>query len=171
LAQALVILAISGCGEQSEPELIASARKYIEQRDPKAAAIQLKSALQKNAKSPEARYLLGKAFLAGGDPVAAAIELRKARELRYNDNEVAPLLAQALLAQRKNRDVADTFRDTQLRDAMATADLKTSLATAHLALGSEEAAKDAYRKGIEAARRHQHPSMAEEFEAAIAELS
>ena len=45
------------------------------------------------------------------------------------------------------------------------------VATAHLALGSEEAAKDAYRKGIEAARRHHHPSMAEEFEAAVADLS
>ena len=44
-------------------------------------------------------------------------------------------------------------------------------ATAHLALGSEESAKDAYRKGIEAARRHHHPSMAEEFEAAVADLS
>ena len=44
-------------------------------------------------------------------------------------------------------------------------------ATAHLGLGDEEAAKEAYRKGIDAARRHQHPSMADEFEAAIADLS
>src|SRR5262245_33816899 len=44
-------------------------------------------------------------------------------------------------------------------------------AMAHLGLGDEEAAKGAYRKGIEAARRHQHPSMAEEYEAAIADLS
>ena len=44
-------------------------------------------------------------------------------------------------------------------------------ATAHLGLGAEEAARKAYRKGAEAARRHHHPSMAEEFEAAIADLS
>jgi predicted Zn-dependent protease len=44
-------------------------------------------------------------------------------------------------------------------------------ATAHLRLGAEDAAREAYRKGIEAARRHHHPSMAEEFEAAIADLS
>lgn len=44
-------------------------------------------------------------------------------------------------------------------------------AAAHLALGSEDAAREAYRKGAEAARRHHHPSMADEFEAAIADLS
>lgn len=31
-------------------------------------------------------------------------------------------------------------------------------------LGREEEARDAYQNGIEAARRHGHPSMAEEFE-------
>ncbi|MFP3947206.1 MAG: tetratricopeptide repeat protein [Gemmatimonadota bacterium] len=31
-------------------------------------------------------------------------------------------------------------------------------------------AREAYRKGIEAARRHGHPTMAEEFEEALAEL-
>jgi predicted Zn-dependent protease len=44
-------------------------------------------------------------------------------------------------------------------------------ATAHLGLGAEDAAREAYRKGIEAATRHHHPSMVEEFEAAVAELS
>src|SRR5215475_11492979 len=44
-------------------------------------------------------------------------------------------------------------------------------AAAHLGLGAEDAAREAYRRGAEAARRHHHPSMAEEFEAAIAELS
>ena len=31
-------------------------------------------------------------------------------------------------------------------------------------LGREEEAKDAYRRGIEAAERHGHPTMAEEFQ-------
>lgn len=33
-----------------------------------------------------------------------------------------------------------------------------------LKLGKKEEAKEAYRKGIEAAERHGHPGMAEEFE-------
>jgi Flp pilus assembly protein TadD len=34
--------------------------------------------------------------------------------------------------------------------------------------GREEEAREAYRHGVEAARRHQHPSMAEEFEEVLA---
>jgi predicted Zn-dependent protease len=38
----------------------------------------------------------------------------------------------------------------------------------HLGLGDE--ARDAYRRGVDAARRHNHPSMADEFEARLEEL-
>jgi Tfp pilus assembly protein PilF len=34
-------------------------------------------------------------------------------------------------------------------------------------LGDDEAARDAYRRGIDAANRHGHPSMAAEFEAEL----
>src|SRR5262245_8947837 len=44
------------------------------------------------------------------------------------------------------------------------------LARAHQATGDLEAAGHAYRSGIRAARAHGHPSMASEFEAALAEL-
>lgn len=36
-------------------------------------------------------------------------------------------------------------------------------------LGDGEGAKEAYRRGVEAARRHGHPGMAEEFEAILAD--
>jgi hypothetical protein len=36
-----------------------------------------------------------------------------------------------------------------------------------LNLGRKEEAKEAYRKGIEAAYKHGHPGMAEEFDEAI----
>lgn len=36
-------------------------------------------------------------------------------------------------------------------------------------LGREDEARDAYRRGIEAAMRHGHPSMAADFEAALEE--
>jgi predicted Zn-dependent protease len=44
-------------------------------------------------------------------------------------------------------------------------------AAAHLSLGREEEAKQAYRKGIEAARRHNHASMVSEFEGALEDLA
>lgn len=43
-------------------------------------------------------------------------------------------------------------------------------ATALLALGRKDEAKEAYRRGAEAARRHIHEGMAAEFEAALEEL-
>ena len=36
-------------------------------------------------------------------------------------------------------------------------------------LGDDDAAQDAYRRGVEAAERHGHPSMAEEFEEILAD--
>jgi E3 SUMO-protein ligase RanBP2 len=44
------------------------------------------------------------------------------------------------------------------------------LANAQLALGQTEAAAQSYQRGIDAARRHGHPSMAAEFEAAREDL-
>ncbi len=44
------------------------------------------------------------------------------------------------------------------------------LASALVDLGRMDEAKDAYRKGIEAAGRHGHPTMVEEFEAELAGL-
>ena len=44
------------------------------------------------------------------------------------------------------------------------------LGAALLKLGREEEAKEAYRRGIEAAYRHSHPTMALEFEEIVDEL-
>ncbi len=38
-------------------------------------------------------------------------------------------------------------------------------------LGREEEAREAYRKGVEAAERHGHPTMAEEFEEVLEDWS
>ena len=44
------------------------------------------------------------------------------------------------------------------------------LAESYLGLGKTDLAKDTYRKGIDAARRHGHPGMADEFEDALEEI-
>ncbi|MGH7471736.1 MAG: hypothetical protein ACRENP_27615 [Longimicrobiales bacterium] len=45
------------------------------------------------------------------------------------------------------------------------------LARAQIASGDSKAAAQSYRSGIEAARRHGHPSMADEFEQALSDLT
>ena len=44
------------------------------------------------------------------------------------------------------------------------------LAESYLEIGKPEQAKEAYRKGIDAARRHGHPGMADEFEEALEDI-
>jgi len=54
--------------------------------------------------------------------------------------------------------------ETYLRLADDEGNAWGRLGRALRALGRDEAARDAYRRGIEAADRHGHPSMAAEFE-------
>lgn len=122
---------LQACGGHSDTDLIAQAKTYLDQKNPKAAIIQLKTALQKNPQSAEARYLLGKSLLDTGDAVAASVELRKAAELKYQDTLVAPALARALLAQGEDRRVTDGYGTQTLADAAANADLRTTVALAY----------------------------------------
>ena len=124
---------LSGCGRQSPDALIASAKQYLSQGDPKAASIQLKNALQANPDLPEARFLLAKALLDAEDPVSAGVELGKARQLKYPDDAVVPMAAKALLLQGQTKKLIDDYASVTLSAPEAVASLKTSLAAAYLA--------------------------------------
>jgi putative PEP-CTERM system TPR-repeat lipoprotein len=131
LAAALVAaLALAGCGDKTEPELIAGAKASIGKSDVEAAKVQLKSALQLNGDSGEARLLLGKLLLDTGDVVGAEVELRRAVELKQSENTVVPLLATALVAQGKGKEALAMFGKTTLTDGKADLALKIRLAEA-----------------------------------------
>ncbi len=146
---ALVLLGLPACGGKSDTELIASAKSYLAKNDTKAAVIELKSALQKNPSSGEARFLLGDTLLKGGDPAAALIELDKAHDLHYSEDDVLPPLAQALMATGGAKKVAELYGTVTLSKPVAAADLKTTVATAFAVLGqrdrSQAAIDDALR--------------------------
>ena len=129
---ALALAALIGCGQggPSDAEQIASAKALLEKNDLKGAVIQLKNAIQKNPKSAEARFLLGKTLLEGGDPVTANVELLKAQELQTADELVIPELARAMLQVGDEAKLLTQYGSVVLRDDKANADLKTSLATA-----------------------------------------
>ena len=149
LALATAAALVTGCGGESEKTLLTSAKTFIDNKDNKAAVIQLKNVLQKNPKSGEARYLLGKALLAGGDPVGAAVELTKAQELGVGDDLVAPELARAMLMTGEAGKVILQLGNVRLADRKAAADLSTTLATAHAIQGDADKAQraidDAFR--------------------------
>ncbi|MDE2147931.1 MAG: tetratricopeptide repeat protein, partial [Burkholderiales bacterium] len=132
---AALLLSLAACGGKTDAELIASAKAYLAKNDLKAATIDLKSALQKNPQSAEARYLLGKALLDSGDVQGALVELGKARDEHQDDNRVLPLLARAELAAGRAKAVAERYAGVQLTDPKAGAELKALVASAYVALG------------------------------------
>lgn len=145
---------LAGCAGESEADLIASARAYLEKNDPKAAVIQLKNALQKNNDAVEARLLLGQAMLKLGDVNAAALELGKARDLGADPDAVAPDLARALLLSGQDRRVVEQFAQTQLKTAPARADLASQLAVAYMVQNRPELAAKALQTALEAVPTH-----------------
>lgn len=157
-AAAAAVVCASGwlvaCGGPSEKELLDSARSYLERQDRAAAILQLKTALQANERSAEARLLLGQTLLDNGEAANAAVELRKAREFGVADERVVPVLARAMLASGEERKLLEQFADTSLADATALADLKTTLATAHAAGNDREGAMKALGEAQRADPRH-----------------
>ena len=110
LCALLVGLAACGSGGSADGH-VARAKEFITSADYKSATIELKNALQKDNKSAEARYLLGKVYLEKGDMPSAQKELERALQLGWPDDDVQPDLARALLAQgefSKVREISST---------------------------------------------------------------
>jgi putative PEP-CTERM system TPR-repeat lipoprotein len=89
-----------GCS-QSVESLVAGGEAAVAKGDYRTAAIQLKSALQKDGNNARARWLLGEVALATEEGAAAEKEILRAGELGVGSDAVVPALAQALLLQGK----------------------------------------------------------------------
>lgn len=156
----LVLLALllfgAGCTNDSVPARLAAAKQHLAKREAAAAVIELKNAIAQDTNSAEARFLLGKALLETAQPAAAAIELRKALELKHPSVQVLPELARSMFRAMEFKALIDQFGGTGLDDAAALADLKTSLASAHMALGQRAEAEQALQAAL--ASDPAHPS-------------
>ncbi len=147
-AALVALLALAACGGKGEAELIASAKGYLEKKDPKAAVIELKNALDQNASSAEARFLLGRALLEVGDAAGAEVELKRALDLKHPESQVVPLRARALLAKGEARRVTEEYGTTDLADPMQNIELQTTLATAYASRGMMDDARTAAGKAL-----------------------
>jgi cellulose synthase operon protein C len=147
-------LLLAGCAGESEADLVASAKGFIDKNDNKAAVIQLKNALQKNGEAAEARLLLGQVMLKMGDPSSAAVELAKARSLKVDDDRVAPDLARALLTSGQDDKVIAQFATVTLREPEPRARLATQLASAYMVRGELRKTKDQLAAALAALPTH-----------------
>ena len=151
---ALTCALLAACGGTDPEKLLISAKAYLDKGEPRSAAIELKTALQKTPDSAEARYLLGKALLANEEPAAAVLELRKALELKYPRELVVPELARALFELAQNKEIVAQFADTMLENRLAQANLKTTVAMAQARLGAGPAATLALQQALAAVPDH-----------------
>ena len=151
IAAAALLIALTACTGETPEQLLASAKDYLKKDDYKSATIQLKNALQANSEMGEARFLLAKVFLNQRDGVSAELEFRKALAAKYSADAIVPQLARALLLQGKTKDLISEFGDTSLTTPTATAQLKTSLATAYASRGELASAQLAVNAALAAA--------------------
>jgi cellulose synthase operon protein C len=123
-------LALAGCLGESAKSLKEAGRAELDKKDPRAAVVNLKNALQADPSSVETRFLLGRALLESGEPAAAVVELNRTLDQKYDANKVMPLLARAMLLSGEQKRLTTLFNDIELSDKPAQAALKSSLATA-----------------------------------------
>lgn len=140
IAIACVALLLSGCFDDSAETLVEKAKASIEKKDSKAAAILLKSALQKDAQHAAARFMLGKLLLEAGDLRGATIEFQKAADLGYDRDMVTPALAYVMYTRGDSAGAVSKFGGMTLGSKGAEASLKSTLAAAQLTLGKNSEA-------------------------------
>lgn len=110
-AAALTAALLALCAPAAQADSAKAARYYedalkrFERQDLDGAVIQLKNALQQDARMLAVHVLLGKALLMRGEAAAAEIEFNEALSQGINRAEVAVPLAQALVAQGKQPEV------------------------------------------------------------------
>jgi putative PEP-CTERM system TPR-repeat lipoprotein len=141
---------LAGCNNDTAQSLTESGKGYVAKKDYKAAAIQFKSALQKDPQATEARLLLGEALLNGGDMAGAAVELSKCLDQKVAAERVLPLLSKALLMSGEAKKLTTLYGNVELSDKSAVAALKSNLAAAWSAQGNRSQSEAAIAAAVAA---------------------
>lgn len=115
----------AGCGQPTEAEFIANAKRFQESGKLQASVIELKNALGKNPDNPEARRLLGLVMLQLGNAPVAEKELKRAMELGMEPATVLLPLTEAFLRQGKFADIQEL---SEPPESLSAADRATFLA-------------------------------------------
>lgn len=142
LIAASVAAGIAGCSKQDAATYIASAKTYAAKHDYKAAAVEVKNALQREPDNAEARLLLSTSLLETGDPVGAEAEVRKAIAAGAPDDVAYPLLARALSAQGDFKKLTAELANRKLGTPAARVQVGIALAGAAAAQGDLRRAKN-----------------------------
>lgn len=158
---AILVSVLSACGEQKPEAMVASAKDYIAKGDHAAAVIQLKNAVQKSPSDGEARLLLAGSLLQTQDAEGAVKEYRRALELQVAPERVYAPLARALLEANTADKVIAELADKTVADALAQADLQTSIGQAYLTTGKTKEARAAFARALAASADYPNAKLGE----------
>jgi cellulose synthase operon protein C len=142
-------LTVVACSRDTPQSLIVSGKSFIDKKDPRAAMIQFKAALQLDSRSGEARYLLGQTLLDSGDAIGATTELGKALDLKYTAEKVVPAMARALLLSGDYVKLTSQLGGVVLETPTAAASLRTSVGAAWSARGERVLAEEAIQSALD----------------------
>ncbi|MDP2031692.1 MAG: PEP-CTERM system TPR-repeat protein PrsT [Thiobacillus sp.] len=124
---------LTACGGEDSATLVKEAKIKIAAGEIKAATIQLKNAIAQDEKNAEARFELGKLYLAQFELASAEKEFRRARDAGIPASTVNPMIARTLLMQREYQRVLDEL-PTPTDTSADAATLLSLRATAELGL-------------------------------------
>lgn len=141
--------------QKSPEDHIEAAQSYLDRGDRQAAVIELKNALQLAPDNAEARYQLGKLYLAGQDYASAEKELTRARDGGHRADDLPTLIASALIGLRQPKRVLDEIPVPADAKPELAAPLHALRARAQLMLGDTGAAE--HSLGQADALRPDHP--------------
>ena len=132
----------------SDPEtMLAEARQFRERGDIRAAVIQLKNLIQKDAGHRSARIMLGELYLDQGDPQSAEKEFRRALDLGADSASLQLLLGRALLMQQSYERILDEIEAPAL-PALRPATIALR-GNAMLGMGRIEEARALFNEALE----------------------
>ena len=166
LVAALSLSALVACSSQDPAQLIASGRDQLDKKNYRAAVIEFKNALQKDASLDEARFLLGRALFESGDSSGALVEFNKLNAAGFDPDRLLPRLAESMLIHGELDKLIAEFAGKKLASAKAQAELSATLASAYGMRGKFDLAHTQ--------KRHQHarfasdvPRLPGQFDAAV----
>lgn len=126
-----------------------SAKKYITENNPRAAAIELKNALQADPQNAEARYELGMVNLKIGDAAGAEKEFKRALEAGWSEAAAYIGLARAMVSRRGYQELLDEIEIKDGYSATSRADLYGLKALAQAGLGKRDLANQTLKTGMD----------------------
>ncbi|MEO8938087.1 MAG: XrtA/PEP-CTERM system TPR-repeat protein PrsT [Burkholderiaceae bacterium] len=144
VACAVAVAMLAACSKDKPVDHVAKAKELIVKQDHRGAVIELKNALQINANSAEARFLLGRELMVQGDAKNAEIELQKAYDQKYDPDAVLPLLVKSQLLQGQPDKVTRAIASGQVKSPAANAELQTLLGVALFGQGKADEAMAAF---------------------------